>query len=40
MNSDLNILEGTTYNSWNTKFGFKYYPELIWYHVIMQLLTG
>ena len=36
MYCDLNILEGIgTYNSWNTKFWFKYPIELIWYYVIL-----
>ena len=26
------------YNSWSSKFWFKYPTELIWYHVIVQSL--
>ena len=28
------------YNSWTTKFWFKYPTRLIWYRVIVQLLNG
>ena len=27
------------YNSWSSKFWFKYPTELIWYHVIVQSLN-